>query len=425
MATNAALKALNATNIRNKTAAGSVTRKAIADGLDAALDYADQQAGGGFSTVPFTQVIDFKKPKQFSEVAQADNLVFTLDPASAVKPAEYVVAIRTNPSYTIALDETVFLRVGAYNQNADCELHFFYTGLMPVCRIVNLPKTAQGNTLYTGSYTTTTTDYTNRCGAGTTGAAVTKSGSSTSSQAEADNMARQAALSAIVCPVSAPLTSLEYPTAKNTDSVVVVDSPDFAFSASQPWTIILFGLEHLVADAEFFAGTTSKSTGQQVYTIQVYPNSGGSPGQCSMVLQQSPGNYIYIEGYDLADLLNKPYDISFSHDGMGSFSITIGGTTRGVLFSAQGNVTSLPTDQVFKIGQSGSSLTHGERIQGIGIYNKLLSLDEIDDARAKRENLPATTAYANLIDAYRFEHNTNSLRGTHNGTAAAAHYYPA
>lgn len=51
MATNAALKALNAANIRNKTAVGSVTRGAIADGLDAALDYTDQQtaavASGG------------------------------------------------------------------------------------------------------------------------------------------------------------------------------------------------------------------------------------------------------------------------------------------------------------------------------------------------------------------------------------------
>jgi hypothetical protein len=43
MATKESLKQANSENIRTKTADGSVTRKAIADGIDAGLDYTDQQ----------------------------------------------------------------------------------------------------------------------------------------------------------------------------------------------------------------------------------------------------------------------------------------------------------------------------------------------------------------------------------------------
>lgn len=57
---------------------------------------------------------------------------------------------------------------------------------------------------YTASYTTTPQDYAAKCGSGTVGASVTRTGTSTVDQAGANAAAKAAALNAIQCPVPFP-----------------------------------------------------------------------------------------------------------------------------------------------------------------------------------------------------------------------------
>ncbi len=67
-----------------------------------------------------------------------------------------------------------------------------------------LAITCPMSTTYNGTYATTAADYTAKCGSGTSGSTVTRTATSTISQADADQQAKNAAIAAIVCATPFP-----------------------------------------------------------------------------------------------------------------------------------------------------------------------------------------------------------------------------